>query len=269
VFNWHHSKLASTLDLCPNLFAVYPEYLTDPAILVCPSDSKSGGVKERFTAPGSTELCMDTIWPTDNHGLKASRCASAGDVSYTYMGWLLDRYSAKYAPADMTSIVGLLSALDTTGQMPTNPPTQGNQQVICAISKLFSSDVLAIMMKDAPTAADAATLGNIADGDLALDSGCAGSGNSGSNTVYRFREGIERFLITDINNPAASAQAQSSVPVMFDHIAYRADFFNHIPGGSNILYMDGHVSFSKYEANGDSICNGQVANMLGVLASIF
>ena len=26
-------------------------------------------------------------------------------------------------------------------------------------------------------------------------------GNGGTNTVYRFREGIERYMITDINNP--------------------------------------------------------------------
>ena len=24
--------------------------------------------------------------------------------------------------------------------------------------------------------------------------------------------------------------------------------FNHLPGGGNILYMDGHVSFAKYPA---------------------
>ena len=66
--------------------------------------------------------------------------------------------------------------------------------------------------------------------------------------LYRLREGIERFYITDINNTAASAQAQSTVPVMWDQFATNVsrDGFNHIPGGSNVLWMDGHVSFSKY-----------------------
>ena len=32
----------------------------------------------------------------------------------------------------------------------------------------------------------------------------------------RLREGIERFLITDINNPEASQRAQSEIVVMFD-----------------------------------------------------
>ena len=67
-------------------------------------------------------------------------------------------------------------------------------------------------------------------------------------TVYRLREGIERFFITDINNPAASARAQSMLPVMWDRIAVKVarDGFNHLPGGTNVLYMDGHVTFVRY-----------------------
>jgi prepilin-type processing-associated H-X9-DG protein len=72
------------------------------------------------------------------------------------------------------------------------------------------------------------------------------------------REGIERFMITDINNPAASATAQSGVPVMWDHTTaaatgtFDASCFNHVPGGSNILYMDGHVEFVRYPAEAGS-----------------
>jgi prepilin-type processing-associated H-X9-DG protein len=88
-----------------------------------------------------------------------------------------------------------------------------------------------------------------------------GSGNANGNVIYRLREGIERFLITDINNPSATATAQSSLAVMWDQIAGTDDAnggsqggevaadiqrFNHIPGGCNVLYMDGHVEFKKY-----------------------
>jgi prepilin-type processing-associated H-X9-DG protein len=67
-----------------------------------------------------------------------------------------------------------------------------------------------------------------------------------STTVYRLREGIERFAITDINNPAASAMAQSEVPVMWDGVYDNPQWFNHVPGGANVLFMDGHVEFTKY-----------------------
>lgn len=65
-------------------------------------------------------------------------------------------------------------------------------------------------------------------------------------TIYRLREGIERFMVTDINNPSGGAQAQSVIAVMWDQVAEEASHFNHVPGGSNVLYMDGHVEFVRY-----------------------
>ena len=75
------------------------------------------------------------------------------------------------------------------------------------------------------------------DKDVELTSG---------GTVYRLREGIERFFISDINNPAASAQAQSEIPVMYDQVGTAVENYNHVPGGGNVLFMDGHVKFLRY-----------------------
>jgi len=66
----------------------------------------------------------------------------------------------------------------------------------------------------------------------------------GNETFYRTREGVERFMITDINNPAASSKAQSEIFVMHDEQTLKN--FNHTPGGSNVLYLDGHVGFVRY-----------------------
>jgi prepilin-type processing-associated H-X9-DG protein len=76
-----------------------------------------------------------------------------------------------------------------------------------------------------------------------------GVGNGGTDTVMRLREGVERFMITDINCPAATAMAQSELPVMWDALTKLNNEnaqFNHLPGGSNVLYMDGHVAFEQY-----------------------
>ena len=83
------------------------------------------------------------------------------------------------------------------------------------------------------------------------DGACSdpGAGNGGGGTVYRLREGIERFMITDINNPAASAKAQSEVVVMLDSPSASVDEFSHVPAGGNVLYLDGHVEFIKYPGN--------------------
>ena len=68
----------------------------------------------------------------------------------------------------------------------------------------------------------------------------AGKGSVGGDVIFRLREGIERFFITDINNPAGSAVMQSSIPIMWDRPGH------HLPGGANVLYMDGHVEFVRY-----------------------
>ena len=90
------------------------------------------------------------------------------------------------------------------------------------------------------------------DKDLNLSAvgfGGLGYGNGGGDTIYRFREGIERFLVTDINNPAGSNMAQSTIPIMWDKITKNPTDgigYNHVPGGCNVLYLDGHTEFLKY-----------------------
>ncbi|MCC6696289.1 MAG: DUF1559 domain-containing protein [Candidatus Hydrogenedentes bacterium] len=63
-----------------------------------------------------------------------------------------------------------------------------------------------------------------------------------SGTLRRPREGVERFLITDINNPAASASAQSEIPVLFENVA-ESGSRRRQPAGANVAFMDGHVEF--------------------------
>jgi len=67
-----------------------------------------------------------------------------------------------------------------------------------------------------------------------------------THQVLRLREGAERFLIRDINNPSLTNISQSAIPILFDRVDISAAGFNHVPGGSNVLYMDGHVSFIRY-----------------------
>jgi len=77
--------------------------------------------------------------------------------------------------------------------------------------------------------------------------------NGADQKVHRLRDGIERFLITNINQPAASVVAESEIPIMFDRVSLLPTDFNHVPGGANVLYMDGHVKFVRYPS--DFPCN--------------
>ena len=40
--------------------------------------------------------------------------------------------------------------------------------------------------------------------------------------------------------------AQSEIFVMFDFVTTTVERFNHVPGGSNFLFLDGHVEFARF-----------------------
>ena len=193
-------------ELVPNGTSVYPEYLTDPNIGGCPSDSEAD--LDSWHELGDPELPWDP-------------CMFRG-TSYDYLGWALnikdflnlgvDENDALFEDPTMNYGVAL-----TTGFMP---------EFVDALGTLVAqwgdeTDTTFTVFESEPSV--------------------------GSKTLYRLREGIERFFVTDINNPSGSAKAQSEIFVMFDDFnPANPDFMNHIPGGCNVLYMDGHVEFLRY-----------------------
>ncbi len=184
----------------PDPLALYPEYLNDVHVLICPSNPQGpaalepGGPAAWFKANG--EIDLDPVTGCGNFALY-------GDASYTYAGYTVpldNRFLLGWPgfdPADQSGIPGVIEAL----QPMFNDP--------------FSDH----------------TLPHPALGEVPL---------------MRLREGIERFFITDINSPAASSLAQSELAVLWDSLSVDPTRFNHVAGGSNVLYMDGHVAFVRY-----------------------
>jgi len=168
--------------------AMYPEYLNDLMVTVCPSDDGDVASLAREAFNLSSE---------DVHGSFRRVCDNGNilprlpDISYWYLGFAIDDDTFNLATA--AAMIGHLEEM-----------------------KNFDSDFTGFDEDSQPV------------------------------TIYRFREGIERFFITDINNPAGSARAQSEIAVYFDKVWPAAEAYNHIPGGGNILFMDGHVEFVKY-----------------------
>lgn len=208
--------------LSPYITAIYPEYLTDPAIAVCPSDAYL--TVDRLRAPHNGEYEVH-LW----FGFASPfRGATLMDESYTYVGWLMDAVGDTDPTIMFKSHpVGVLF-----------PAAQDKLVSYQAAEWLYAWVLPAIgFSRDEE-------LASLRDNDLSVE---ATHGDAGGSTLYRLREGIERFLITDINNPAASAKAQSEIFIMGDHLSSNViSEFNHVPGGCNLLYMDGHVTFAKY-----------------------
>ncbi|GMV91420.1 MAG: hypothetical protein AMXMBFR82_11980 [Candidatus Hydrogenedentota bacterium] len=193
--------------------AVYPEYLADTNVLVCPSDPMAGsGAALEIVRDAGGHIC-----PWVNY-------ASTPHQSYLYHGFLMDQVEADDPMATMPTPMG--------------PATGPGQLFFIATNLLAYRDY------------DPTNDGEI-DRDISAPPMMAGLGfgNGGSDTIYRLREGIERFLITDINNPAGSNRAQSEIVTVWDVVSADPSGgaeFNHIPGGANTLFLDGHVEFVRY-----------------------
>ncbi|MCD6287776.1 MAG: DUF1559 domain-containing protein [Candidatus Hydrogenedentes bacterium] len=196
--------------------AIYPEYATDLNAFVCPSDTDKNKTLFKVTNGG-------TEW---QKGDWAPDCLVT--TSYVYLGWALtdDGTTAAalaYYSANATSRAQLASILD--------------KNISDSNITLAAANAMINQINSPPAGTFTAPVPPYPPFD---------NTNFQSKTVYRLKEGIERFFITDINNPAGSASAQSTIPVMFDQMSLKTSEFNHIPGGCNVLFMDGHVQFMKY-----------------------
>lgn len=204
----------NTAHLGPDGQSLIPEYVTDTEIFECPS---------------STTYTKNDWHYANDPALDLDPCADTKD-SYTYLGWVIlnehvvaDGHDANENSADAVNQILVRALADNsqgTGVLYDN--------VFFPETDPYDKDI------------------DLSD----VDSAATG------RIVYRFREGIERFYVTDINNAAASALAQSTIPVMWDQFAtdfatngFSFNNFNHIPGGSNALYLDGHVEFVKYPSD--------------------
>jgi prepilin-type N-terminal cleavage/methylation domain-containing protein/prepilin-type processing-associated H-X9-DG protein len=184
--------------------SVYPEYLTDINVCVCPSDSERDKDIESFKTNGQVDTCKFYSY------------------SYQYVPYLL---------SDKVLLAPGVGPNDAALQPDGTLVNYLNPDFLVAMTNLLNG------------------ISNWGDG-TATASVFDSDANSGSATGYRLREGIERFMITDINNPAASARAQSEIFIMWDDVSgSTAGLFNHVPGGGNVLYLDGHVSFVRYPSD--------------------
>ncbi|HEX73187.1 MAG TPA: DUF1559 domain-containing protein [Candidatus Hydrogenedentes bacterium] len=221
------SRTRVILAAGPMVNAIYPEYLTDPAIILCPSD------------PDST---LDQIRDPETGAYNLHRRRGQIDLSYVYTGWVLDRCGDQHPQIDIGDIIANLPG--NHNLILDDPNAPGPRQFIGAFFSLLFEAITSVTLTD--ESQFLARSFQLVDSDRAMPPGYQNDGNGGGATVYRIREGIERFLITDINNPAPSATAQSEVFVMYDTISRNVRYFNHVPGGANVLFIDGHVEFIRY-----------------------
>ena len=196
----------------PDMPVLYPEYLPDVSLFVCPSDS------EDPLARG--------MWSADRQpGGEVVPC-QVGEASYTYLAWMIrpDEY------------------LRDPGTMNTHEPLDGLLAPGFVDAMTEAVQRMAVACQDSDFA--------VFDEDITV----------GDKTIYRPRNGIESIFLEGPRDQWSSYIARSELPVLYDNIdlsvfgplmanglpSNEILMLNHMPGGSNVLYMDGHVQFSRY-----------------------
>ena len=241
--------------------ALYPDYWNDPSIAICPSDSRTplNPYRKNMGVLGQDDLQPEGFGTQEDFPAQIAevgRIASeqgedlclrtrlSMPISYTYTAHAV-RSQAELFSVFFGRVFYVWGAPVNTRNIP-DPSYLGCSgfQVVYAAKGGMTEDF------------------RQNDWDTWLDD----DGVSPVDVNHkRMKEGIERFFITDINNPAAGSLAQSELFVMWDAWAddrYKtfdmdagavANFggtgaarFNHIPGGSNVLFMDGHVEFIRF-----------------------
>jgi prepilin-type processing-associated H-X9-DG protein len=229
-------------DRFPIPAQVFPEYWNDLNLVICPSDSNDRDPNRENdvgTDIGAV-ICSDdsainlglVVTAEENylHPLRAL-------TSYHYVGFALDR-------SDMDD------RLINKGAQQNNNECFGGLLIprqLEAQQGMKYWNAFDLYPLEPPSTSYQELMDKDLDGTVSGYYG--GDGNAGGNIIHRMREGIERFMIVDVDNPAATAMAQSDLVLMFDHISQTAGEFSHIPGGANVLYLDGHVEFKKYPHN--------------------
>lgn len=248
-----------------NATAMYPEYLTDLKVLICPSSGRYSVPKEPYYTDNTLQIYrkVGSGWST----------ATESDIPASVKSAVYNAGSnpSGYAPCDpaggVVTPANCFIRVDTWNYCYWGYAVMGSQvKNSVDMARAFGgcSDNVATYpgwisgVKSGAEGLTGAYWGN-READFTGKTLSDGS----TTSYYRLKEGCERFFITDINNPGGSAGAQSDIPVMWD-IAYMGDdgtssnpyptggsvnvgnYWQHPPGGSNFLFMDGHVEFGKY-----------------------
>ncbi|MGI6137688.1 MAG: type II secretion system protein [Candidatus Hydrogenedentales bacterium] len=222
----------------PQFTSWYPNYNADPSILICPSDAEDS-ISDLKNDDGD--------W--DFYQPKEISEKWAYTRSYAYFGWMFDLLNKPYLPPVEITTMPYLEA----GTQAVNLPTPDGG----LISPQFGAGLDRILktLMDQMSAANAGVkVLEVVTGDVRVraSDGYVYSGqtvgNGGGEVIYRLKEGNERFMITDVNNPQTSAMAQSTLFAMMDLFGNSGGvaLFNHVPGGCNVLFMDGHVDWIPY-----------------------
>ncbi len=253
--------------------ALYPDYWNDISIAICPSDSRSDfnwngvsiAIEEDFL--GQIEAVNALAAPTVS-GVHVAAKTTKEPCLEALLGMPVSYCYLRYALKTSSQVIHLTNILLEWSWF--NHQEKYELYSAAAIKSMGCPSTWKDLvhwtgMGEGDIDAATVTLNNV-DSHYVDD-----DGSKLPASYYALKEGVERFFITDINNPASGAVGQSTMFVMYDAYTGEGQFFagsadhaaarfNHTPGGSNVLFMDGHVEFRRLNQGAPMVIEAESAN---------
>jgi prepilin-type N-terminal cleavage/methylation domain-containing protein/prepilin-type processing-associated H-X9-DG protein len=257
--------------------SLYPDYWSDPAIAICPSDPRVDWSPSPWGSsfPGfGGEPLGDLVQNVSDNGNPALTddafiCRHAL-LSHPW-SYIYNAYATRTGSQFLESLFAVGNAWTWLGLYGISFGDFASVEYMS-----WAPDLSAVGCRDhwnAATSWHPVGAEDVPGGVMAVLPGAGPRAGGGGwrdddgaplpSTYIRTKEGISRFFITDINNPAAGSAAASQLFIMWDawstnynwgdfdpnlQIGGGVGYFNHVPGGSNVLYLDGHVEFVKFNS---------------------
>ena len=214
-----------------DLQGVHPEYLNNLDVLVCPA-----------YPPGETAVeVWDTGKTTNPRWEAVDGFSNNGDVEpcevlakpYYYYGWAfsekLFQAAVHYQPPEPEDHrypfvkdqgIPVVTPYDGSTHTP-----RFHQAILSQAATLRSGEI--------DPSSDMWEMTYATGTDIVLPRG---------SEIPILREGVERYYIDEIGNPAASSEEKARIVVFHEELFESREEVYHSEGRLNVLYMDGHVA---------------------------
>ncbi len=213
-----------TLVSVPHMALLYPDYLADPSVIICPRDDvRVGDLQDK-----SGKWCF-----TEQESEVG--CAERTGASYVYWGWMVDRVRLD----DMS----LVDSLDSKDQGTIVVRSRYQPAATEPHFELFLDAVTAKL--ESAVASRAVALAVDSDLDIGLRKV---AGAQSPFPALRLRSAIERWVFDGyFGGMGPSNMLERYVWTMYEALDPPSKHFPHQPHGGHVLYMDGHVEFVELD----------------------